>query len=137
MDDRIICKKEAIDRMRDGLPCETCFPNYDWEQTTFTHFDMPKAMFRIPPEPRREAREFWIEARRDGPDYAWGNRCTAPNAIHVREVLPDEVTLRKITENGVRDFVFDKNVVAARCSTGADKCVAFARALDLIAEKKS
>lgn len=139
-----ITRAQAIERMAKGEPVETAQwigivgqPAEQWAATKWSDFDKPQfAQFRIPPEPRKEAREWWISPSPKGTtnyDYAFSAQHST--ATHVREVLPDEVCLRKMTENGVRDFVFDKNVVAARCSTGADKCVAFARAIGLIREE--
>ena len=88
MTDQIITKKDAIDRMRDGLPCETCWPAQHptmWMNTRWQDFEGVGTTFRKPPEPRREARTFWVTANGLAITYQqW------PSDVQVREVLPDE-----------------------------------------------
>lgn len=95
MTDNIIPKKDAIDRMRDGLPCETqC--DKAWDRTFWRDFDDPRATFRIPPEPRREAREWKIEGgvlekigtskyRKLGPKTV---EAPAPVVVEMKSVAP-------------------------------------------------
>ena len=68
MTDRLIDRDHAIDRMRDGLPVETFYVSWQseagcdgWKPTRWVDFDVtPEPEFRIPPEPRRKAREWRI-----------------------------------------------------------------------------
>lgn len=83
MTDDILTKDEAIDRMKAGLPCKTrCIGG--WYATKWADFDDDENTYCKPPEPRRVARE-WV--LRD-------EQCmTMHGPIHVREVLPGDVTL--------------------------------------------
>lgn len=96
MTDNIITRDEAIDRMKAGLSCETyrC-GSKDWRQTEWGDFEGNSAKFRRPPEPRSVAQEFWINANTR---LAWSEQHMAgPDSIHVREVLPGDVTLQRMT----------------------------------------
>lgn len=133
MTDNIIQKKDAIDRMRDGLPCETLSDNMMqgktyWVPTDWLDFKKPNRTFRIPPEPRRVAREWEIE----------GGGCYEMiyGPIHVREVLPDEVWVKRMTEDEARVLCMVKSI-GMPFSTVTEHCMKFARALGLIAEDKS
>jgi hypothetical protein len=101
--------------MRDGLPCETLMGRDAWATTDWPDFKDASNVFRIPPEPRLVAREFWIEDYEDGGPLSV---TTTPRsaAIHVREVLPDEVTLRKMTDAEVSQLAMktDTTMGAAR-----------------------
>lgn len=110
----IITREQAIACMAKGEKVETSCTHWEtgpgWTQTRWEHFDpaYSHAKFRIPPEPRREARE-WFGVTRiihdGGINPLW--KCF-DDPIHVREVLPDEVVLRKMTERGWIDWI-DKN----------------------------
>lgn len=108
--DNIITRSEAIDRKKAGLPCETSVPGWlrsdghpRWASTKWRHFDADNAQFRIPPEPRREAQEFWLVGTSDLPIKVWAHEPSMiqPNEVwrkRVREVLPGDVTLQRMTE---------------------------------------
>lgn len=100
--DNIIPQNEAIDRMKAGLPCETWMPydrNGPWLPTKFADFDSDN-QFRKPPEPRREARVF------TNVGYLRAGTKDLPYVLDppadFREVLPDEVTLQRMTEARAR-----------------------------------
>lgn len=142
-----ITRDEAIDRMRDGLPCETDFTIHgNWKATTWGDFDNPCAKFRIPPEPRREAREFWCEeGNRAGELYIWKDRINAEfhcnstgrQVIHVREVLSDEVCLRKMTLTECYEQARLAHATAGPFVCVKDIVAQFARAIGLLKEDKS
>lgn len=99
MTDTIITRDEAIERMRKGEPCETQNGQTYWVPTLWLDFENVEHKFRIPPEPGKSAMEFAIW------DFngMWRaaqirNRNELNGAIHVREVLPDEVVVRRMTE---------------------------------------
>lgn len=141
----IIPRSEAIDRMRDGLPCETFQRAHaDWRATCWHDFEYDRSEFRIPPEPRREAREWWIQQNQyhdvceeTGKRTPWQTAFkTAPkvdeiSCIHVREVLPDEVIGQDVIER----------CIWAVLDAGGDNAHyhadAIRRALGLIKEDKS
>lgn len=101
-DDNIITKDEAIDRKKAGLPCETLFESsYSWCETMWRDFDFDTApVFRKPPEPRRVAREFWLDLE-NGDIFDLSDVATH---VHVREVLLGDVTLQRMTEAGAIKF---------------------------------
>lgn len=127
MTDQTIPRSEAIDRMRDGLPCETWV--FDgWYATQWPHFSA-HIKFRKPPEPRRVARQFTITWR----DGAY--RVSIPNyeGGEVREVLPGDVTLQRMTEDEAWEAAYqqrpDISAMGPRYAV-----IALARALGLIGE---
>lgn len=127
-----ITRSEAIDRMRSGLPCETYMGVNDWRPTRWVNFEHNDHKFRIPPEPRREAQEFWLIGTSDLPIKVWGHEPSMiqPNEVwrkRVREVLPDEIVIERRTQ---REWInwLDKH---------AHNKLDVLRALGLIAEDKS
>ena len=129
MTDQIITKKDAIDRMRDGLPCETCWPAQHptmWMNTRWQDFEGVGTTFRKPPEPRREARTFWVTANGLAITYQqW------PSDVQVREVLPDEVAVRRMTEAEVKAITMPLRTVYGWTYL-TDAAVAFAGTLGLL-----
>lgn len=99
MSDNIISLQDAVGRMLNGQPCETNWRG-EWRSTEWPDFGT-FTKFRIPPEPRRVAREFWLLFDRQGFVAIFESEPTAlavgEKVIHVREVLPDEVCVRRMT----------------------------------------
>lgn len=123
MTDDIITRNEAIERMARGEKCETNLQGH-WRATKWSDFDATSVLFRIPPKPRRLAREWWI----------WGGEAFTHNvhreAIHVREVLPGDVVLQRMTEQEWLNL--HAQAFGSACMPSA--LVDFARALGLIGE---
>lgn len=129
MNEQTLTREEAIDRMKAGLPCETCSDRENmkglWVTTVWAHFDLPH-VFRKPPEPRRVAKEYGICD--DGYVIKWNP--DKPYGTHVREVLPGDVVLQRMTEQEWLNL--HAQAFGSACMPSA--LVDFARALGLIGE---
>lgn len=108
-----IPRSEAIARMAKGEPVETREERgVEWNPTMWRDFELLHPEFRIPPEPRREAREWWLNAYEPHSTAltVFDSQKEADRAalklrsevIHVREVLPDEVTLQMLGRDDAR-----------------------------------
>lgn len=102
--DNLLTRDEAIEAMRKGEKCETLI-NFGcsgpWAATRWEHFDSSFLQFRKPPEPRRDAMLYWL--------YEGHVFLHKPHdkALRVREVLPGDVTLQRMTEAEAKEQ-FDK-----------------------------
>ena len=106
MSDNLLTRAQAIDRMRDGLPCETLVPHEtNWRATLWSDFSFGGLQFRIPPEPRRVAVEAWCVVHVDESFTPWSSKeiaekyagtsgCKQDRVALFREVLPDEAPMR-------------------------------------------
>lgn len=126
--DIIITRDEAIEAMRKGEKCETSVQGF-WRTTQWAHFDDVYVMFRRPPEPRREAREFWVF-----PDGGAVYEHHVPGAVRVREVLPGEALVKRMTQKELEEFCI-KHGISMPGYPNARVCMVFADALGLLIEE--
>lgn len=111
MTDNIITREQAAIAMLNHERVESSFGD-GWFPALPDHFKVPDTRFRRPPEPRREAREGYVALfLKDGsvssvhfpgtiPD--WAREDPGIEFAHVREVLPGDVVLERMTRNEAR-----------------------------------